>query len=77
MEIIGRDVVVLGTVILLQGTTALLLLLYLGDGYVTGFVLPLGRFVINDRIVVHYLPDILLQGLHRHLDDLDGLDLER
>ena len=77
MQVVGRDVVVLGTVVLFQRTAALLLLLYLGDGDVTGFVVPFGCLVIDDGVVVHYLPDILLQGLHRHFDYLDGLDLKR
>ena len=77
MQVIGRDVVVLGTVILFQGAAALLLFLNLGNGDIAGFVVPLGSLVIDDRVIVEYLPHMLLQGLHRHLDQLDGLNLKR
>ena len=78
VEVIGRDVVVLGTVVFFQGTAALLLGLHLGDGDVAGFFVraALGG-VVYHRIVVEDLTDMLLQGLHRHLDEFDGLDLER
>ena len=78
VKVVGRNVVVLGAVVLLQGTAALLLGLYLRDGDIAGFVIrtALGG-VIHHRVVVQYLPHMLLQCLHRHLDQLDSLNLKR
>ena len=74
----GVVVVRIGAVVLLQGTAAVLAVLHLGDGHVAGLVgIAALRGVVDDRIVIHHLADVLLQGLHRHLDQLDGLDLER
>ena len=67
----GRIVVVrVGVVVLLEGTAAVLAVFHLGDGHVTGLVrIAAGSGgVVDDRIVIR---------LHRHLDQLDGLDLER
>ena len=66
-------------VVLLQGAAAVLAVLHFGDGHVAGLVgiaAGSGR-VVDDRIVVQHLADMLFKGLHRHLDQLDGLDLER
>ena len=78
VEVVGGDVVVLGAVVLFQGPAALLLGFHLGDGHIPGFVVgtSLGR-VVHHGVVVEHFADVLLQGLHRHLDQLDGLDLER
>ena len=74
----GVVVVRVGTVVLLQGAAAVLAVLHLGDGHVAGLVgFAALRGVVDDRIVIHHLADVLLKGLHRHLDQLDGLDLER
>ena len=75
----GIVVVRVGVVVLLEGTAAVLAVLDFGDGHVAGLVrlaAGSGR-IIDARIVVQHLADMLLQGLHRHLDQLDGLDLER
>ena len=75
----GIVVVRVGVVVLLEGAAAVLAVLHLGDGHVTGLVrIATGSGgVVDDRIVIQDLTDMLLQGLHRHLDQLDGLDLER
>ena len=74
----GVIVIRIGTVVFLQGAAAVLAVLDLGDGHVAGLVgiAALGG-VVDDRIVIQHLADMLLKGLHRHLDQLDGLDLER
>ncbi len=75
----GIVVVRVGVVVLLEGAAAVLAVLDFGDGHVAGLVrlaAGSGR-IVDDRIVVQHLADMLLQGLHRHLDQLDGLDLER
>ena len=78
--VVRRGIVVVGVglVGILQGTAAVLAVLHLGDGHVAGLVglAALGR-VVDNRIVVHHLPHMLLQRLHRHLDQLDSLNLER
>ena len=78
--VVRRGIVVVGVglVVIFQGAAAVLAVLHLGDGHVAGLVglAALGR-VVDHRIVVHHLPHMLLQRLHRHLDQLDGLDLER
>ena len=78
--VVRRGIVVVGVglVVIFQGAAAVLAVLHLGDGHVARLVglAALGR-VVNHRIVVHHLPHMLLQRLHRHLDQLDGLDLER
>ena len=78
--VVRRGVVVIGEgpVVVLQGAAAVLTVLHFGDGHVARLVgLAAGGRVVDDRIVVHDLADMLLQRLHRHLDQLDGLDLER
>ena len=75
----GVVIVRVGVVVLLEGAAAVLAVLDLGDGHIAGLVriaAGSGR-VVDDRIVVQDFADMLLQGLHRHLDQLDGLDLER
>ena len=75
----GIVVIRVRVVVLLEGTAAVLAVLDFGDGHVAGLIrlaAGSGR-VVDDRIVVQHLADMLLQGLHRHLDQLDGLDLER
>ena len=77
VEVVGGDVIVLRAVVLFQGTAALLLFLHFGDGDVAGFVLSFLGSVVQDGIVAEDLPDMLFQGLHRHLDQFDGLNLKR
>ena len=74
----GIVVVRIGIVVLLEGTAAVLAVFHLGDGHIAGLVgiTALGG-VVDDGVVIHHLADVLLKGLHRHLDQLDGLDLER
>ena len=75
----GIVVVGEGPVVVFQGAAAVLAVLHFGDGHVArlvGLAAGSGR-VVDDRIVVQHLTDMLLQGLHRHLDQLDRLDLER
>ena len=75
----SRVVIGIGSIGIFQGTAAVLAVLHLGDGHIAGFVriAARGGRIVNDRIVVEHLAHMLLQGLHRHLDQLDGLDLER
>ena len=79
--VVRRRIVVVGEggVGVLQGAAAVLAVLHFGDGHVAGLVglAAAGGRVVEDRVVVQDLADMLLQGLHRHLDQLDGLDLER
>ena len=75
----GIVIVRVGVVVLLEGAAAVLAVFYLGDGHITGLVriaAGSGR-IVDDRIVIQHLTDMLLQRLHRHLDQLDSLDLER
>ena len=75
----GVVVVRVGIIVLFQGAAAVLAVFHLGDGQVAGLVrIAAGSGgIVNDRIVVQHFPDMLFQSLHRHLDQLDGLDLER
>ena len=77
VEVVGGNVIVLGTVILFQGAAALLLFLYFGNGDVAGLVFAFLRGVVHYGIVVEHLTYVLFQGLHRHLYQLDGLNLKR
>ena len=72
MEVVGGDVVVLGAVVLFHGAAALLLFLYLRYGNIVLFG---GLF--KHGIVIENLLNMLLQGLHRHFYQLDGLNLKR
>ena len=78
--VIRRGIVVrIGRVGILEGAAAVLAVLHFGDGHIAGFVgiaAALGG-VVDDRVVVQDLAHVLLERLHRHLDQLDGLDLER
>ena len=78
MEVVGGNVVIpVGGIAVLQGTAAVLLLLHLGEGDILRLPVAAGLLVVEHGVVAEFLPDILLQHLHRHLDHLDGLDLER
>ena len=76
----GRIVVIrIRVVVLFEGTATVLAVFDFGDRHIAGLVrlaAGSGR-IVDDRVVVQHLADMLLQGLHRHLDQFDGLDLER
>ena len=79
--VVRRGVVVVrvGRVGVLHGAATVLAVLHFGDGHVAGLVglAPARGRIVNHRIVIQDLTDMLLQGLHRHLNQLDGLNLER